>query len=106
MTSILVEELSGTGVTVNVVVPGEPADTGQIPDGLAGDRRDLLRPGVMVPPIRWLCSDESASVSGLRFAAALWRDDIAPDAAMEASTSPVTWRQLIEPIVMPQEAGE
>ena len=99
MTSILVEELAGTGVTANVVVPGGPADTEQIPDGMIEDRGDLLRPGVMVPPIRWLCSDASSNVSGLRFAAAEWDDALASEDAIVRSTKPVAWRQLIEPLV-------
>ena len=99
MTSILVEELKGTGVTANVVVPGGPADTEQIPEGLVDDRDNLLRPDVMVPPIRWLCTDESGRVSGLRFAAALWDDDLPLEESIQRSTKPVAWRQLVEPLV-------
>ncbi|MDE0540043.1 MAG: SDR family NAD(P)-dependent oxidoreductase [Rhodospirillales bacterium] len=99
MTSILVEELEGTGVTANVVVPGGPADTEQIPEGLVDDRDNLLRPDVMVPPIRWLCTDESGRVSGLRFAAALWDDDLPLEESLQRSTKPVAWRQLVEPLV-------
>ena len=99
MTSILVEELKGTGVTANVVVPGGPADTEQIPEGLVDDRDNLLRPDVMVPPIRWLCTDESGRVSGLRFAAALWDDDLPLEESIRRSTKPVAWRQLVEPLV-------
>jgi NAD(P)-dependent dehydrogenase (short-subunit alcohol dehydrogenase family) len=99
MTSILVEELQGTGVTANVVVPGGPADTQQIPDGMIEDRGALLRPSVMVPAIRWICSDDSAHVSGLRFSAALWDDDLPVQQSIEQSTKPVAWRQLVEPLV-------
>ncbi len=99
MTSILVEELEGTGVTANVVVPGGPADTEQIPDGMIEDRGDLLRPDVMVPPIRWLCSDAASGVSGLRFSAAEWDDNIPSEQSIEISTKPVAWRQLVEPLV-------
>ncbi len=99
MTSILVEELKGTGVTANVVVPGGPADTEQIPEGLVDDRGNLLRPDVMVPPIRWLCTDESGRVTGLRFAAALWDDDLPPEESIRRCTKPVAWRQLVEPLV-------
>ena len=99
MTSILAEELEGTGVTANVVVPGGPADTEQIPDGMIADRSDLLRPSVMVPPIRWLCSDASSNVTGLRFAAAEWHDNLPSEDAIARSTKPVAWRQLIEPLI-------
>jgi NAD(P)-dependent dehydrogenase (short-subunit alcohol dehydrogenase family) len=99
MTSILVEELAETGVTVNVVVPGGPADTEQIPNGLIADRDDLLRPDVMVPPIRWLCSDAASDISGLRFSAAEWDDNLSAEDSIGRSTKPVAWRQLVEPLV-------
>jgi NAD(P)-dependent dehydrogenase (short-subunit alcohol dehydrogenase family) len=99
MTSILVEELAETGVTVNVVVPGGPADTEQIPNGMIADRDDLLRPDVMVPPIRWLCSDAASNISGLRFSAAEWDDNLSAEESIDRSTKPVAWRQLVEPLV-------
>ncbi|MAI12366.1 MAG: hypothetical protein CBD27_12865 [Rhodospirillaceae bacterium TMED167] len=99
MTSILVDELEDTGVTVNVVVPGGPADTEQIPEGMVKDRGDLLRPDVMVPPIRWLCSDAASKVNGLRFSAAEWDDELPPEEAIAQSTKPIAWRELVEPLV-------
>jgi NAD(P)-dependent dehydrogenase (short-subunit alcohol dehydrogenase family) len=101
MTSILAKEMEGTGVTVNVVVPGGPADTQQIPDGLIPDRNTLLRPDVMVPAIRWLCSDDASDVNGLRFDAVHWSDDLPVEEALAKSTEPVAWRQLEKSIVMP-----
>jgi 3-oxoacyl-[acyl-carrier protein] reductase len=88
-------------VTVNVVVPGGPADTQQIPDGLIPDRNTLLRPDVMVPAIRWLCSDDASDVNGLRFDAVHWSDDLPVEEALAKSTEPVAWRQLEKSIVMP-----
>ena len=99
MTSILVEELENTGVTVNVLVPGGPADTGQFPDGMIADRSKLLRPEVMVPPAVFLCSDESAHISGRRFAAAQWNDALPLAERLDVCTEPVAWRQLVEPLV-------
>ena len=81
------------------MVPGGPADTEQIPEGMIEDRDALLRPDVMVPPIRWLCSDAASGVSGLRFSAAEWDDNIPPEHSIEISTKPVAWRQLVEPLV-------
>lgn len=100
MTSILVEELEDTGVTVNVVIPGGPADTEQIPDGMIPNRDKLLRPSVMVPPIAWLCSDLASDVSGQRFSAAKWDPNLPRDKALEKATKPVAWRQLVEPLFM------
>ena len=47
---------------VNGVVPGKPADTAQVSDDIGIPRDRLLRPEVMVAPIRWLLSDEADGV--------------------------------------------
>jgi NAD(P)-dependent dehydrogenase (short-subunit alcohol dehydrogenase family) len=103
MSSILVNELSGTGVTVNIVIPGGPANTEQIPDGMVPDRGRLLKPSVMVPAIRFLCSDDADDVNGLRFAAAEWDDALPKAKAIEKATRPMAWRQLVEPLIMSDE---
>jgi NAD(P)-dependent dehydrogenase (short-subunit alcohol dehydrogenase family) len=99
MSSILVEELEDTGVTVNIVVPGGPADTAQVPDSLIEDRSKLLRPDVMIAPILWLCSDASAETTGLRFSGALWDESLSSQQSIEKSCKPIAWRQLVEPLV-------
>ena len=63
------DDLSGTGVTVNVLIPGGAADTGMIPLDSMPDRSKLVAPKAMAAPIRYLASDESNGVTGKRFVA-------------------------------------
>ena len=66
--AVLAADLTGTGVTVNVLVPGGVTDTPLVGD--AGDRSKMLRPEIMLPPLLYLVSDEAAGVSARRFIAA------------------------------------
>jgi gluconate 5-dehydrogenase len=62
-------DLRGTGVTVNVLLPGGATITGMIPDDLPTTGPTLLMPAVMGPPIVWLASDEAAGVHDERIVA-------------------------------------
>jgi 3-oxoacyl-[acyl-carrier protein] reductase len=79
------QDLLGTGVDVNVLLPGGPADTDILPDSRRA-RGGLLPAAVMVPGILWLCADESNGRTGGRYVAARW-DPALPcaEAAMRAS---------------------
>jgi NAD(P)-dependent dehydrogenase (short-subunit alcohol dehydrogenase family) len=76
MSATWAQELSATGVTVNVVRPGGRVDTGLFPDGGNGAliRSGYLAPSVMNGLVVWLLSDASDGVSGRRFNASLWDD--------------------------------
>jgi 3-oxoacyl-[acyl-carrier protein] reductase len=98
------DELAGTGVTVKVLLPGGPADTGLIP-GSVGNRAakfvagkaapggegfvsgGLLPPQIMGPPMLWLASDLSDGVTGRRYVARDWDTDLHPDAAAARAES-------------------
>jgi NAD(P)-dependent dehydrogenase (short-subunit alcohol dehydrogenase family) len=77
----LAGELDGTGITVNVVVPGGPADTPMVPPESGFERRKLVAPECMSPPILWLCSEEAGNVTGARYVAAEWQASRLLDAA-------------------------
>jgi NAD(P)-dependent dehydrogenase (short-subunit alcohol dehydrogenase family) len=50
MSTIWAQELAGTGVTLNVLLPGGPTNTGMIPDSFPESRRmELIDPRVMGP---------------------------------------------------------
>ena len=68
----LAGELRGTGITVNVVVPGGPTDTPMVPDDGTMERSELIRPEKMAPPMLHLASDAGGAVTGMRFVAAKW----------------------------------
>ncbi len=93
-TSIMAQDLEGTGVTANVLVPGGPANTRMIPADAKLDRAALVQPETMVPPALWLASDGSDGVTGMRFQAALWDPALPPAEAMEHAGAPVAWPQL------------
>jgi NAD(P)-dependent dehydrogenase (short-subunit alcohol dehydrogenase family) len=66
------KEFDGTGITVNVVVPGGPADTAMVPASSGLKREDLIPPVQMTYPLLWLCSTEADGVTGKRYVAARW----------------------------------
>jgi len=88
---IWAKELYGTGVTVNVLIPGGPADTRMIPVDDIADRRSLIRPEAMVPPLLWLVSQDANSISGRRYLARLWRCDLTFPEADEIAGAPGAW---------------
>ena len=71
-TVIWSKDLAGTGVTVNALAPGGPADTRMIPKAEIGDRSTLIPPDFMVAPIVWLMSRQSDGISGRRIIAKDW----------------------------------
>ncbi|WP_323797739.1 SDR family NAD(P)-dependent oxidoreductase [Nisaea sp.] len=92
--AVWAQELDGTGVTVNVLVPGGPTDTAFISDGAGIPRAKMLKPEVMGPPAAWLASPESDGITGKRYIAGFW-DTALPerDAAKEAG-APIGWPDL------------
>ena len=71
-TVIWSKDLAGTGVTVNALAPGGPADTRMIPETEIGDRSKLIPPDLMVAPIVWLMSRQSDGINGRRIIAKEW----------------------------------
>jgi NAD(P)-dependent dehydrogenase (short-subunit alcohol dehydrogenase family) len=94
-------EFAGTGITVNVVVPGGPADTPMVPAASGIRREDLIPPARMAPPMLWLCTRDADAVTGKRYIAAQWDDALPPEAARRASESPIGWPELAAAPVWP-----
>jgi gluconate 5-dehydrogenase len=70
LSRIMAADLEGSGVTVNLLLPGGATATGMIPDDFPAEQRaHLLDPAVMAAPIRFLCSPEAAGVHDERVVA-------------------------------------
>ena len=95
------KEFDGTGITVNIVVPGGPADTPMVPASSGLKREDLIPPVVMTYPLLWLCSAEADGVTGKRYVAANWDPGTSVEAARKASEAPIGWPELAAEPVWP-----
>ncbi|HJT07545.1 MAG TPA: SDR family oxidoreductase [Stellaceae bacterium] len=95
------KEFDGTGITVNVVVPGGPADTPMVPASSGFNREDLIPPVRMTYPLLWLCSGAADRVTGRRYVAARWDPAAPADAARQASEAPIAWPELAAAPVWP-----
>lgn len=91
-TIIWAQDLEGTGVTVNSLLPGGATATGMVPDSVSPElRRKLLDPAIMLPPLLWLASDASDGFTGGRYVAAKWESNLSPDEAAERAREPAGW---------------
>lgn len=97
------KEFDGTGVTVNVVVPGGPTDTDMVPKVTFAARDKLIPVTAMVPPIRWLASPAGDVVNGMRFIGSLWNTDLPDAEAAEQAGAPVAWPDLTANRVWPDD---
>ncbi|WP_414476312.1 SDR family NAD(P)-dependent oxidoreductase [Microvirga sp. M2] len=91
-TVIWAQDLAGTGVTVNALLPGGATLTGMIPPGVSSAvRAHLLDPDIVVPSLLWLASTEADGVTGRRLVASQWRSDLDEAAAAEAAMEEAGW---------------
>ena len=102
-TAIMAQDLAGTGVTANVLVPGGPVNTRMVPAESWPDREALIQPPIMVPPLLWLASDASEGVTGRRFIAARWDPKLPPAEAAKKAGAPAAWAELGKQAIMPKE---
>jgi NAD(P)-dependent dehydrogenase (short-subunit alcohol dehydrogenase family) len=92
--AIMAKDLAGTGVTVNVLVPGGMTNTGMIPQEAGYERTDMIQPEVMAPPLNWLVSDAAAAVTGRRFLGIHWDPSLPPEQAAAKAGAPVAWTDI------------
>jgi NAD(P)-dependent dehydrogenase (short-subunit alcohol dehydrogenase family) len=92
--AIWAKEFQGSGVTVNVLIPGGPTDTRMVPASAPFARAELIPPAAMAPPAQWLASPASDGVTGRRFVAGLWDPALPPEQAAAAAGAPIAWPEL------------
>jgi NAD(P)-dependent dehydrogenase (short-subunit alcohol dehydrogenase family) len=90
------KDLEGTGVTVNILVPGGPTDTpGFFPPGKPRPPI-LLDPELMAVPIVWLASPQSDGISACRFIARDWDRSLPAAEAAARARAPAAWPALAQ----------
>jgi NAD(P)-dependent dehydrogenase (short-subunit alcohol dehydrogenase family) len=92
--AIMAKDLDGTGVTVNVLVPGGVTNTPMVPQEAGFDRQEMIQPEVMAPPLVWLVSDAAQGVTARRFLAVHWDPALPPAQAAEMAGAPVAWTSI------------
>lgn len=102
LSAIMAKDLDGTGVTVNVLVPGGVTNTPMISDEAGFERDKLIQPEVMAPPLVWLVSDAAGKVTGRRFLAIRWDPALPPEKAADKAGAPVAWTSIATAPITPR----
>lgn len=91
---IMFQDLDGSGVTVNVLLPGGPVNSRMVPADCGIEPEDLIQPEKLAEPVLWLCSNEANDVTGLRLVARHWDLALSIQERLAAATAPIAWPQL------------
>jgi 3-oxoacyl-[acyl-carrier protein] reductase len=101
----MAQELEGSGVSANVLVPGGAANTRLVSRAQEPDRGKLIPPEVMVAPLIWLCSNASDGVNGQRFIGMRWDKNLPAEEAAKNAGAPMAWQQLGRQAIMPGDVS-
>ena len=102
-TRIMAQDMDGTGVTANILIPGGPVNTRMIPEASGITREALIQPNVMQKPVTWLASEDSDGVTAMRFIAALWDESLDREARIEKAGAPAAWTQIPSVALYPDD---
>ena len=69
LSRVMAADLRGSGITVNLLLPGGATKTGMVDLDALPEGREFLDPAVMGPPIVWLASDAAEGVHDERIVA-------------------------------------
>ena len=103
LSAIMSKDLDGTGVTVNVLVPGGITNTPMV-SASGFDRAKMIQPEVMAPPLLWLVSDAAGKVTGRRFLGVHWDPELPPEQAAEKAGAPVAWTSIATMPITPSRS--
>ena len=77
LSRIMAADLAGTGIDVNLLLPGGATRTGMVPDSISPDIQvTWLDPAIMGPPIVWLASPASDGLTDQRIVATEFADQM------------------------------
>ena len=102
LSAIMAKDLGGTGVTVNVLVPGGITNTPMVAE--SGFDRAQIQPEVIAPPLLWLVSDAAGKVTGRRFLGVHWDPELSPEQAAEKAGAPVAWTSIATMPITPSRS--
>ena len=103
LSAIMAKDLDGTGVTVNVLVPGGITNTPMVAES-GFDRAKMIQPEVMAAPLVWLVSDAAGKVTGRRFLGVHWDPELPPERAAEKAGAPVAWTSIATMPITPSRS--
>jgi NAD(P)-dependent dehydrogenase (short-subunit alcohol dehydrogenase family) len=103
LSAIMAKDLDGTGVTVNVLVPGGITNTPIVSES-GFNRAKMIQPEVMAPPLLWLVSDAAGKVTGRRFLGVHWDSSLPPEQAAEQAGAPVAWTSIATMPITPSQS--
>jgi 3-oxoacyl-[acyl-carrier protein] reductase len=91
-TIIWAQDLEGTGITVNALLPGGVTRTGMVPENVSEQAKSaMLDPSIVVPPLLWLVSPEADGMTGHRLVATKWQIGIDGKAAAASAIEQAGW---------------
>jgi 3-oxoacyl-[acyl-carrier protein] reductase len=97
----MAQELEGTGVTANVLVPGGATYTNMTASNTAYGKEKLIQPDVMQAPVVWLASEASQAFTGRRIIAYFWDERLPLAERLEKASAPAAWPQLGRQAIFP-----
>ena len=103
LSAIMAKDLDGSGVTVNVLVPGGITNTPMVSES-GFDRATMIQPEVMAPPLVWLVSDAAGRITGRRFLAVHWDTKLPAEEAAEKAGAPVAWTSIATMPITPSRS--
>ena len=101
LVAAMAQELDGSGVTANVLVPGGATYTNMTASNMAYDREKLIQPEVMQAPVVWLASEASNGLNGQRIIAYFWDERVPIAERLQKASAPAAWPQLGRQAIFP-----
>ena len=94
LVAIMAQDLEGTGVTANVLIPGGGTHTNMTAGNSPYAPSELLKSEAMQAPVVWLASEDSGEVTGQRLIAYYWDESMPIEERLEKCSAPAAWPQL------------
>jgi len=101
LVAAMAQELEGSGVTANVLVPGGATYTNMTAATLGHARDQLIQPEVMQAPLVWLASEASNEFNGQRIIAYFWDERVPIKERLQKASAPAAWPQLGRQAIFP-----